>query len=111
MSKAFPYDRQWAENVFKQFWTVYPRAGNLLGVFAQLVLEDGFLIYPAQIRDFLIESIRYKDTQRIWEEFKSCAKYPQRWDKKREMEFLKKLEKKYYTIVNEKQQFHLELGK
>ncbi len=78
---GFPYSRGWAANVFRHFGFSYPRSGNLIAVFQQILEENANPWGPEDIRDLLIEAIRTTKGQKLWEEFKKCAKYPKKWNK------------------------------
>lgn len=105
--RQFPYSRDWAEDTYRSFCLSYPRAGNLLYVFSQLALEDGFLLSRGQCYEFLIESLRRKEGQRFWELFKRCAKYPKCPDLSRERDLARRLECQYYQAMDEKAQMEL----
>ena len=103
------YDEAWARSVFIQLWNSYARVGNLLRVLAQYASESGTPLSYKDVEDVLVKALQFKKSQKLWEKFKKCAKWPERWDEEETRALAAEIVKNYYTSVEEKQQLRLEL--
>lgn len=109
LGRAFPYNEDWAKEVFLAFQKSNPRAGNLLLIAVYEAKKIGLLASTDLIRGILIADIRSRGRQELWNEFKKASKHWANWDIARKEALFLKIGEKIYRVKEEKAQYTLDI--